>query len=44
MLTPEDVNEPPKLLKEEAQAAGLVEDDFLVLEIGGAVTVPGTAL
>ena len=33
-LTPEDVNEPPRLLKEEAKRAGLADDEFTVLGIG----------
>ncbi|UZJ55316.1 hypothetical protein CBS101457_004636 [Exobasidium rhododendri] len=33
-LTPEDVNEPPKKLKEEVEKAGLDTDDFTVMGIG----------
>lgn len=39
-LTPEDVNEPPKLLKEEAERIGLAEDEFIVMKIGETRAFP----
>ncbi|PWY98483.1 Metallo-hydrolase/oxidoreductase [Testicularia cyperi] len=39
-LTPEDVNEPPKLLAQEAERIGLHKDEFQVLQIGQTVFVP----
>ncbi|EST07819.1 Methyltransferase domain protein [Kalmanozyma brasiliensis GHG001] len=39
-LTPEDVNEPPRLLAEEAKKLGLDEGEFDVVQIGQSVAVP----
>lgn len=39
-LTPEDVNEPPKLLKEEMGKAGLENERFQTLEIGQTEAYP----
>ncbi|KAI8810004.1 beta-lactamase superfamily domain-containing protein [Cladochytrium replicatum] len=41
-LTPEDVNEPPKLLEDEATAYGLIAGEFTTIEIGKSVVVRGT--
>ncbi|SPO22075.1 related to SEE1 - probable lysine methyltransferase [Ustilago trichophora] len=42
-LTPEDVNEPPKLLVEEAKRAGVDPAEFGVVEIGQSVSIPITS-
>lgn len=39
-LTPEDVNEPPKLLIEEAKRQGIDPNEFATIEIGQSVDVP----
>lgn len=39
-LTPEDVNEPPRLLAEEAKKLGLDQGEFDVVQIGQSVAVP----
>ncbi|SOV04746.1 related to SEE1 - probable lysine methyltransferase [Ustilago sp. UG-2017a] len=39
-LTPEDVNEPPKLLVEEAKRHGIDPDEFRTIEIGQSVDIP----
>ncbi|SNX82976.1 related to SEE1 - probable lysine methyltransferase [Melanopsichium pennsylvanicum] len=39
-LTPEDVNEPPKLLAEEAKRAGIDPGEFEVIGIGESVSIP----
>ncbi|TKY87282.1 hypothetical protein EX895_003959 [Sporisorium graminicola] len=39
-LTPEDVNEPPKLLVEEAKRQGIDPNEFATIEIGQSVSIP----
>ncbi|KAJ9478030.1 Protein-lysine N-methyltransferase EFM4 [Pseudozyma hubeiensis] len=39
-LTPEDVNEPPKLLIEEAKRQGIDPNEFATIQIGESVSVP----
>ncbi|CBQ72102.1 conserved hypothetical protein [Sporisorium reilianum SRZ2] len=39
-LTPEDVNEPPKLLVEEAKRQGIDPGEFATIEIGQSVAIP----
>lgn len=39
-LTPEDVNEPPKLLIEEAERQGMDPAEFATVEIGQSVSIP----
>jgi N-acyl-phosphatidylethanolamine-hydrolysing phospholipase D len=43
VLTTEPVDEPPRRLKEAAEAAGLAEDEFVVIAIGETVDVPVAA-
>ncbi|ETS63092.1 hypothetical protein PaG_02869 [Moesziomyces aphidis] len=43
-LTPEDVNEPPKRLIEEAQRQGIDLAEFATIEIGQSVAIPIAAL
>ena len=38
-LTPEDVNQPPELLRNEAASLGLGQDEFTTLRIGESVSV-----
>ncbi|PWN48835.1 Metallo-hydrolase/oxidoreductase [Violaceomyces palustris] len=38
-LTPEDVNEPPRLLKEECEKLGIEKGEFDVVEIGETISV-----
>ena len=40
VLTTEPVDEPPRRLKEAAAAAGLAEDEFVVIAVGETVDVP----
>ncbi|GAC92713.1 methyltransferase MppJ [Pseudozyma hubeiensis SY62] len=39
-LTPEDVNEPPKLLIEEAKRQGIDPNEFATIQIGESVSIP----
>ncbi|CDS00658.1 related to SEE1-probable lysine methyltransferase [Sporisorium scitamineum] len=39
-LTPEDVNEPPKLLIEEAKRQGIDPNELATIEIGQSVSIP----
>lgn len=39
-LTPEDVNEPPKLLVDEAKRQGIDLNEFATIEIGQSVSIP----